>query len=377
MLVYRFVLWLIAPFLALILLIRLAGGRETRRGLGERCGRPDAGRAHHRGIWLHGASLGELTSARPLIEALLDRHPELHVIATANTYPARDMVQGWGLSRLSVAIAPLDYRGFVRRFLRHWRPVAMIVLENEIWPVRFATCADNGCPVLLVAARMSARSAANWRRFAALGSRVADSIDALWPLDAASGAQFARLGLDGARIHAPVNLKSSVRLASPAAGDLSAINRIWPRQNTVLAASVHLQEADTILRGFATALAARPALRLILAPRHLRYADRIAARAKALSLVVSKRSERPAPSINNTVYLADSIGEMALWYSAAKITVVGGSFAPIGGHTPFEPVQFASLVVHGPDTSKQAEAYTALHRADAAFQVADADGLAQ
>lgn len=352
LLIYRIVLWLITPFLALILLIRLARGLETRRGLAERCGRADTARAQPRCIWLHGASLGELTSARPLVEALLKRHPDLQVIVTANTYAARSMVRGWGLARLSVAIAPLDYRVFVRRFLRHWRPLAMLSLENEIWPVRFATCASAGCPVLLVAARMSARSSANWRRFGGAAARVVASIDALWPADAASAERFARLGLDGARIHAPVNLKSSVRLAAPLSGDLRAFTRIWPRTTTVLAASVHLHEVDTILQGFA-------------------------ARAEALSLVLSRRSECPVPTAGSTVYLANSIGEMALWYSAAKVTVVGGSFAPIGGHTPFEPVQFGALVVHGPDTSKQAEAYAALHRANAAFRVAGADDLAQ
>ena len=180
-----------------------------------------------------------------------------------------------------------------------------------------------------------------------------------------------------ARLHAQINLKSGVEIAAPAPEQLARITRIWPRQTTVLAASVHTGEAELILAAFRTATRARPDLRLILAPRHPQSADQIVRALKAEALAFSRRTQTPDPGPQDLVYLADTIGEMALWYSAAAITIVAGSFADKGGHTPFEPVRFGSVVVHGPDTANHAQAYAALHHADGARCVRDADELAQ
>ncbi|MGR3342181.1 MAG: 3-deoxy-D-manno-octulosonic acid transferase [Paracoccaceae bacterium] len=377
MLYYRIMLFMSVPVLFAYLLFRRMRGLETWAGIAERLGSGAGLAAPGAQIWLHGASLGELTSARPIIDQMLGRNPSLQVIVTANTCSGRDMVQGWDDARICARLAPLDYAICVRRFLATCRPLAMVTLENEIWPVRVIACAQAGIAVLVVGGRMSARSAALWARLPALSRRVMDGISGLWPLDAQNADRFVRLGLPAARIHAQVNLKSGVQMPAPRPDQLAEFSRIWPRSATILAASVHTAEADIILQAFCATYAEQPDLRLILAPRHPHRADAFARMIETRSLSYSRRTRTAEPLINNAVYLADTIGEMSLWYSAAAITVVGGSFVDKGGHTPFEPVQFASVVVHGPDTANHAEAYGALHQADAAHCAQDATDLSK
>ena len=377
MLYYRIILFAATPFLFARLLFQWIRGLETWPGIAERLGAGAALATAGARIWLHGASLGELTSARPIIDQMLARNPGLQVIVTANTYSGRDLVEGWGDPRICARLAPLDYPSCVRRFLENCRPLAMVTLENEIWPLRITACAQAQIATLVVGGRMSPRSAALWARFPALSRRVMGAINDLWPLDNQNADRFARLGLPAARIHAQVNLKSGVELAAPVPDHLAEFARIWPRKDTVLAASVHTGEADIILRAFCAARQVQPDLRLILAPRHPHRADAIAAMITAHSLGYSRRMQSPSPRVNDIVYLADTFGEMSLLYNAAAVTVVGGSFVAKGGHTPFEPVQFDSVVVHGPDTANHAAAYEALHLADAAHCAQDAADLAR
>lgn len=370
-------LFVSVPILFAYLLLRRLRGLETWAGIAERLGSGAGLAGPVAQIWLHGASLGELTSARPIIDQMLDRNPGLQVIVTANTYNGRDMVQGWDDARICARLAPLDYRICVRRFLANCRPLAMVTLENEIWPVRVIACARAGIAALVVGGRMSARSAALWARFPALSRQVMDAISGLWPLDTQNADRFVQLGLPAARIHTQVNLKSGVKMPAPRPDKLAEFSRIWPRNATILAASVHTAEADIILQAFCVAHQEQPDLRLILAPRHPHRADAFARLIEARSLSYSRRTHAAKPLINNAVYLADTIGEMSLWYSATAITVVGGSFVDKGGHTPFEPIRFASVVVHGPDISNHAEAYADLHQAEAAHCAHDAAELAK
>lgn len=377
MLIYRIILFVIAPFVAIRMLLALLRGRETRAGLGERMGRGVRATGSGPTIWVHGASLGELTSARALIDQILARNPGCRVIVTANTYTGRDMVAGWENPRIDARLAPLDSPRIVRRFLSRWSPVAALTLENELWPTRIIACQHAGIPVLVVAGRMSKGSARTWARFGGLARRVMGAISHLAPLDTANGDRFAGLGLPAGRISAPLNLKSDVHLAAPDAGTLENLRQVFKRPCTILAASTHPGEEGIILQAFMATQAKHPDLRLIMAPRHPNRSGAIAALIKDAGLSYSRRSDGGDPNPDNLVYLADTIGEMPLWYSLSSITVLGGSFAQKGGHTPFEPVQFSCLVVHGPDVSNHTPAYTALTAANTTFCAQTPEQLGQ
>ena len=371
MVVYRLALSLVAPFLLVALLWRVVRGTERWGDLSQRVGGGDglAG-----SIWLHGASNGELTSARPLIEALIAAYPDQSVVVTANTLTGRDLVAGWGLPRVIARLAPLDLRWVLVRFRARWRPVVLIFLENELWPNRIATARE---PVLAVAARISARSALQWSRVPKFARGLVQRIVALFPQDADSADRFAALGLDRARVGPVTDLKRAVTLANPSQDALSDLKPHFPRDETILAASTHPGEEVRVLAAFRSARQANPNLKLILAPRHPARGDDVAAMIRDAGLSFARRSASDLPTAATQVYLADTLGEMPLWYALAGQSFVGGSLVAKGGHTPFEPLQAGSAIMHGPHVENFRAVYQTLDTAEAAVRVDDADGLAR
>ena len=326
-------------------------------------------------VWVHGASNGELTAAKPLIDALLDSDPKLRLLITCNTVTACAMVQSWALERAHVQLAPLDLRWVLKRFLRAVNPRLLIVIENELWPNRMAMMQARGGAVAVVSARMSEKSATNWARLPGLASQVMGLIDMFCAQDAASQARFAALGVDKSAIGPIVNLKSRT---APGAFDkalFDAYAQILPRDSTVLAASTHPGEEAIVLDAFKTALEFRPDLRLILAPRHPKRADAVAQLIRERALSFTRRSQTEPPG--KQVFLADTLGEMALWYELSSLCFVGGSLVPKGGHTPFEPIAHGCVVLHGPYLENYAEPYAALDAAGAVTRVASAKDLTQ
>ncbi|WP_116131967.1 3-deoxy-D-manno-octulosonic acid transferase [Tropicimonas sp. IMCC34043] len=375
---YRLLLTLLSPVLALWLALRLLRGREGLTDLYERLGgggsvAPAGGPV----LWLHGASNGELTSARTLIETLIARDHALRLVITANNPTGRDMVRGWGLPRVAACLAPLDFRACLRRFLARTTPRALLLLEGDLWPNRMVMAAARGLPVILVSARISTRSAAQWRHMPGAMQAMLGAVTLLSPQDAASAERFRALGLPDASLGPQLSLKSTVALPAPDAAALADLAALLPRADTVLAASTHAGEEAQVIAAFRTAQAERPRLKLILAIRHPARSDEVAALLRDAGLGFSTRSRGEAPGPGTPVYLADTLGEMPLWYTLAGQCFVGGSLVDKGGHTPFEPAQFGCAILHGPHVGNFTESYASLDAMDGAIAVADADGLAR
>lgn len=370
MFLYRLLISLAAPAFVVRLL------RDDADDRAERLGRARPGKPAGHVVWLHAASNGELTSARPVIEGLLNRRPDLQVLITCNTVTGRTLARGWHLDRCAVHLAPLDYRTCLRRVLDNWAPAALIVIENELWPNRMLAMAGRGCPVIVLSARMSRGSARMWGRFPGLARKVIGTISYLSAQDADSSQRFVRLGLPADRIGPVCNFKTgAAQDTHPDTKELDRLRPDLPRDHTLLAASTHAGEEEIVLEGFREALAAKPDLRLILAPRHPRRRPEIETIARRLGLGVAVRSRGETIGPGHPVYLADTMGEMPLWYALAGVTFVGGSLVDKGGHTPFEPAAHGSALLHGPHLDNFAEIYAQLQACGGSRQVLDAGGL--
>ncbi|WP_292068244.1 glycosyltransferase N-terminal domain-containing protein [Marivita sp. XM-24bin2] len=324
---------------------------------------------HASRIWLHAASNGELSSARPVISALLaDRR---RLLITVNTDSALHMAQKWSLEGADICLAPVDLSGPTKRVLRNWGITAHITLESDLWPIRIL---ETPGPVLVLGGRLTARSAKGWARFDSLARRVMDRVTYLSAQDSASADRFASAGLSQSARGPVFDLKALYTPPSDAP-DIS-LHHAFDRANTWLAASTHDGEDDTILAAHERARQARPTLRLIIAPRHPRRADEVAELIAQRGLSCACRSRGDDPS-KADVYLADTFGEMHLWYALAGVTFVAGSLTDRGGHTPYEPAAFQSVILHGPDTANFRAAYDRLQDASAAICVQDAAALAE
>ena len=317
------------------------------------------------GIWVHGASVGELNSARPVIEALAANRP---LLVTANTETGRAVAQGWGLP---ARLAPLDVPGALGRFLDAARPALMVTVENEIWPNRAAQARRRGIAQAVIGARMSARSARRWSRARGLIGPVLAGLDLLSAQDDGTEAHLLALGLPESALAPRLNLK----LLGPAAvrppEDSTARDGVW------LAASTHEGEEEPVLAAHAALRARFPGLRLILAPRHPRRADEVARLIAAQGFQVTRLGDRPLAEAGvPPVLLIDRLGVLAEAYAAAGVCLTGGSLTDRGGHTPWEPAAWRCALLHGPHVANFRADYAALD-ADGASRPVDAGTLAE
>ena len=368
---YRAASALAAPVLAAA--TALSPRRGGPAGLSARFGggaAPGAGPT----LWAHAASVGEAASARRLIERLLADHPTLRVLLTVHTLTGRDAAAAWALDRVTVRLAPWDVPGAPERILRAWRPAAHLVLESELWPGRLLACHRRGVPVWIAGARLSERSARRWAAAPRAARALLRPVAFLSAQDRASEARFRELGVRPDAFGPPEQLKADLGPA-PEPADLPRLRGAFPRDVTVMAASTHPGEEAFALEAFMRARAEEPGLRLILAPRHPHRLPEIGPLVARTGLPRAVRSRGEAPE-GAAIYVADTLGELRALYGLARLAFVGGSVAPMGGHTPYEPAWAGCAVAHGPDVSNAAPAYAALAEAGAAVRVDDPTALA-
>ncbi|MEM6618149.1 MAG: glycosyltransferase N-terminal domain-containing protein [Pseudomonadota bacterium] len=336
-----------------------------------RLGRATVARPNGRLIWLHAASLGELSAVRPLLSHIAQTRPDLRVLVTTNNPAALGVAAGWADLRLVLQTAPLDLGGSLRRFLDHWRPDGFINVETEIWPNRFAALRAADVPAIYVNARLSGRTADRIAKhgFQTLGL---EHFRHFFAQSAATTAHLQSLGVKPGRVETTLNLKALVSLPD-ADAQLSALYR---RDVTVLAASTHEGEDAPILDAFAALQRSNPDARLILVPRHPTRSDAVKEAVRAAGMTPVQLGDTVRTPGPLDVAVEDRLGFQPTLYGLAAVTFVGGSLIPgPGGHTPYEPIRAQSAVVTGPHTDNFAAEYAAL-LAQKACLVADRDGLA-
>ena len=371
MVIYRCLMALALPFVLAMIVLRRLRGAEPPAAIAERLGLlapPQPGPT----IWLHGASNGELTSARWVVEALLAAVPGLQVLVTCNTASARAMVWGWNLPGVTAALAPLDTAGAAARVLARWQPQLVVMVEGEVWPARLDAARRARVPVAWIGARMSATSARRWQRFGGFIAGLLDRVAHVSAQDAGSAERLLALGVRPGAMGPVLMLKAGAVGRAPAGLPFAPPAA---RGMTLLAASTHEGEEALVLAAFVAAQAAGRLSHLILAPRHPRRAAEVVAAITAAGLGFVQRSAGELPGPGTPVHLADTLGEMGYWYAMAGVCVIGGSFAPRGGHTPWEPAAQGAAIIHGPSTTNFAAPFAALDAAGGALRVADAAGL--
>ncbi|HYR34117.1 MAG TPA: 3-deoxy-D-manno-octulosonic acid transferase [Burkholderiales bacterium] len=353
---YTVLLRLALPFLLVRLWWRGRAEPGYRDAVTERFGIYRTGRPE-RLLWIHAVSVGEARAAEPLVRALAGALPEHRILLTCTTAAGRETVrQVYGESVL-IAYLPYDFPESTQGFLEYFRPRLAVLMETEIWPNLLAQCARHGVPVLLANARLSEKSARGYRRLRAL---VQPAFASLAAVCAQSAADAERLRALGARaVEVTGNLKFDVE---PDATTLAA-GRAWRHavgRPVILLASTREGEERLLLE-------AVPAGPLVLVvPRHPRRFDEVA------ELAQSRRSRQPMPAPGDRVHLGDTMGEMAFYYGACDVAVIGGSFARLGGQNLIEALACGAPVIVGPHMYNFAEATQLALEAGAALQVADA-----
>jgi 3-deoxy-D-manno-octulosonic-acid transferase len=365
----------LSPFAAPILRYRLARGKEDPARWREKLGEPATPRPRGRLAWLHAVGLGEVLALRGLIAEMADRAPDLSflvtstarsaALATARNLPPRTIHQ----------FLPLDLPGPRRRFLDHWRPDLSVWAEQDLWPGLVADTAARGIPLALVNARMNAAAYRRRARARGLYAPLLRSFDLIAAQDSATARHLEALGAP-----APVPVAGSLKPAAPPLADDPAARAemeaaLGPRP-LWLAASTHAEDEAVALTAHRAIAEAAPEVLLLLVPRQPARGLEIAEAARAAGLSPALRSEGALPDPATQVYIADTIGELGLWYRLAPAALIGGSFGPVNGHNPWEPARLGCAILHGPNTANFAADYAALHAAGAARLVRTAPDIA-
>jgi 3-deoxy-D-manno-octulosonic-acid transferase len=322
--------------------------------------------------------VGEAQAAVPLVRALRERYPQIPVVMTTMTPTGAERVRQALGGAVTQAYVPYDLPGAVTRFLRRVRPCMAILVETELWPNLVHFASRRGVPVVVVNARLSARSAARYAWGGSLVRSMLGEISAVACQTKPDAERFVALGADPARTHVTGNVKFDLKLSASLREQAAAVRRDWGVSRPVwIAASTHEGEEEQILDAFRLVREESADCLLVLVPRHPERFARVAALCRRRGHPLVLRSERRPCTAQTEVFVGDSMGELPLFYAAADVAFVGGSLVDVGGHNVVEPAALGIPVLFGPHTFNFESICALLLEADAGKVVQDSAALAE
>ena len=343
-------------------------GKEDVKRFNERVGRPTKPRPYGRLICLHGASVGESISMLPLINRLLEIYPDAHVMVTTGTTTSAEVMAKRLPERAFHQYLPIDNPVFAARFVRHWQPTIALWFESEFWPAMLSTIKRRNIPLILINGRISNKSFKRWQQFdfvikelldcftACLGQSEEDAYR-LRALGAKDAMCLGNLKYAGLPIPVDAEKKKDIQ-------DEIGERPVW------LVSSTHSDEESKIGRYIKELIAKHEGLLTIIAPRHPNRGVEIKELLQEkYQLKTALRSANEKIMPETEVYIADTIGEMGIWYELCPIVFIGGSLVPHGGQNFMEPSRCRDAVIVGPHMHNFTDAMNRAKRADGVIQI--------
>ncbi len=364
------------PVLDRLLDHRLSAGKEIPERQNERRG--VAGRSRPDGplVWIHAASVGESQSTLILIDALGKTYPHIHVLVTTGTVSSASLMEKRLPAFAFHQFIPLDHPDWVANFLDHWKPDLALWMESELWPNLVTGLRKRNIPSALINARLSDKSFTRWKMARGMIANILSSFSLIMTQTKEDEIRFSALGAQ--HVVTTGNLKYS---AAPLPYDLAELDRLhYSLQNrpSWVYASTHDGEESLACRIHARLKSTLPRLLTIIVPRHIERRDVIAATCRDAGLFSTLRGDtHTPPSQQDDIYIADTLGELGLFYSLSPIVMIGRSFSNDGGggHNPVEAAQLDCAVLTGANVQFQQQMFDDMFAADAATQVKSEEEL--
>jgi len=350
---------------------RLKQGKEDPARVGERRGVSEDVRPNGPLVWIHGASVGEVLAAAALIEKL--RALNLRILLTSGTVTSAAIVAKRFPADIIHQYVPYDSPRYVARFLDHWRPSLALFIESDLWPNLILSSAARRLPMVLINGRMSHRSFPRWRRVNATISALLGRFDICLAQSQADAERFSALG--SRNVITTGNLKLDVPAPPADAAKLERLMSVTRGRPIIVAASTHPGEEDMLVDAHRALAGLFPSLLSVVVPRHPDRGAAIARTIGATGLRVGLRSHEELPTAATDIYIADTMGELGLFYRLASIVFMGGSLVPHGGQNPIEAVKLGASIVHGPHVFNFSDVYEALDHAGGARLAGNQEAL--
>ncbi len=328
-------------------------------------------------IWVHAVSVGEVNAALPLARALRQYYPDQGLLMTTTT-PTGSMQLTRSLgSGVDHCYLPYDYPWAIHAFLRRTRPQMAIIMETEIWPNLFKQLSDCDIPIVMANVRLSLRSYQGYRRIPGFVRETLSHVSLFAVQTRADAARLRKLGAPGQRLKITNSIKFDVHLAPSLSEVATVVRRDWGQERPVLVAgSTHDGEEARIISAYKRLLAENPDLLLVLAPRHPERFAAVTRLCRRARLRLEKRSEVKLVAEDTQIYLADSMGELPVFYAAADVALVGGSLIDGGGgHNVLEPCAVGVAVLFGPNMANFREISQQVLSCGAGFEVTTEDDI--
>ncbi len=348
---------------------RKENGKEDVKRFNERIGRPALKRPEGKLVWLHGASVGESVSMLPLIQKIIETYPDIHVMVTTGTVTSADVMNKRLPERAFHQFIPIDNPIFTTRFVKYWHPDVVLWFESEFWPAILSSIRRKNIPLILINGRISNKTFKRWQQFDFLSKELlscftlclGQSEEDAYRLRVLGAKDALCLGnLKYAGLPLPIDEEKRNEL-------LTQINNrpLW------LASSTHNDEEVKVAKIHQRLLAKFPDLLLIIAPRHPNRGQEITDELHKLNIKTALRSANEKITTATNIYVADTIGEMGLWYDIANLVFIGGSLIPHGGQNFIEPSRVRDAVIVGPYMHNFTDAMNRAKKADAIMQIND------
>lgn len=370
---YRALVVFLRPLAEFILKRRLSQGKEDPKRINERRGIASVQRPEGQLIWLHGASVGESLSLLPLIERLRSLYPHTSYLVTTGTVTSAALMAERLPKSAFHQYIPVDQPYYVGRFFDHWQPDIGLMVESELWPVLLGEAQKRSLPLGLINARLSEKSFRNWSKRSMAAHELLSAFGVILAQHNTYKERFAYLAQR--TIICPGNLK---RASAPLPADQTGLEDLQAQRAgrpIFLAASTHPGEEELIIRAHQTISADINNLLTIIVPRHPERGDDIEAMLIATGHRVARRSREDVITTENTIYLADTLGELGLFYRLCDVAFIGGSLVPTGGHNPIEPAQLETTIITGPHIFNFQDTFQSMQSADAVLTIQDEEAL--
>ncbi|MEO6783123.1 MAG: 3-deoxy-D-manno-octulosonic acid transferase [Bradyrhizobium sp.] len=360
-----------APLAPALIRRRLKQGKEDPARVGERRGVSGDVRPLGPLVWIHGASVGEVLAAAALIERV--RALNIRILLTSGTVTSASIVANRFPPDIIHQYVPFDSPRYVARFLDHWRPSLALFIESDLWPNLILSSAARRLPMVLINGRMSHRSFPRWRRITGTISALLGRFDVCLAQSQVDADRFAALG--SRNVVTTGNLKLDVPAPPADPARLERLMGVTRGRPIVVAASTHPGEEELFVEAHRRLAAIFPSLLSVIVPRHPDRGQTIARAIAASGLHVALRSREELPIATTDIYVADTMGELGLFYRLAPIVFMGGSLIARGGQNPIEAIKLGASIVHGPHVFNFADVYAALDGAGGARLAATPDAL--
>ena len=368
---YRKLSSAIVPMAPVLIKRRMRLGKEDPERIGERRGITRDTRPHGPLVWIHGASVGEVLAAAALIERL--RALNIGILLTSGTVSSAAIVAKRFPPDIIHQYLPYDSPRYVTRFLDHWQPSLALFVESDLWPNLILQSAARRLPMVLINGRMSHRSFPRWRRVHGTISALLEKFDICLAQSATDGERFAALGCRN--VVTTGNLKLDVPAPPADSFKLERLMAVTRGRPVIVAASTHPGEEEILIETHKVLAGFFPQLLTVIVPRHPDRGPSIWRLIDAAGLKASLRSRDDLATAATDIYVADTMGELGLFYRMAPIVFMGGSLVPHGGQNPIEAVKLGASIVHGPHVFNFTDVYEALDAADGARKAETQEAL--